>query len=124
MAGSDFTTQLTAVLQQYTGAVMDKVDAAVETCGKGMTKEIRNNSPKRTGDYKKGWRCEITTNGRGAKSARTFNKDRFQLTHLLENRHRKRGHKGWKEPHPHIGPEAEKWKAKFLQQCEEACTPK
>lgn len=124
MAEFDITEEITAILTQYTGEVMDKVDKAVETCGKGMTKEIRSTSPMRTGDYKKGWRCTLTTNGRGAKTARTFNKGRYQLTHLLERRHRKRGHKGWKEPHPHIGLAEEKWKTRFLHQCEEACKPK
>lgn len=124
MAEYDITAQIVTFLMQYTNDVRDSVDKAVETCGKAMTKEIRETSPKRTGEYKKGWRCELKSEGRGKKTARAYNKDRFQLTHLLENRHRKRGHKGWKEPHPHIGPAAEKWTAKFEQQCEEACTPK
>ena len=49
MAEYDITAQITAVLNQYTGEVMDEVDKAVEYCGKGMLKEIKATSPKRTG---------------------------------------------------------------------------
>lgn len=124
MAGFDLTAEITAVLRDYTGGVMDKVDEAVETCGKGMRKEISRASPKRTKDYSKGWRCQISNNGRGNKAARVHNKTDYQLTHLLERRHKKRGNKGYKEAQPHIGPAAKKWNEKFEQQCEEACKGK
>lgn len=41
MADFDLTAEITAVLKEYTGDVMDKVSAAVEDCGKSMTKDIR-----------------------------------------------------------------------------------
>lgn len=121
MAGFDLTAEITAVLKDYTGGVMDKVDEAVEYCGKGMRKEISTTSPKRTKVYSKGWRCQISTNGRGSKSALVENKAKGQLTHLLERRHKKRGNKGYKEAQPHIGPAAEKWGGEFERKCEEAC---
>lgn len=121
MAEFDLTAEITAVLKDYTGDVMDKIDEAVETCGKGMRKEIQTTSPKRTKAYSKGWRCEISKNGRGSKSALVKNAKKYQLTHLLERRHRKRGGKGYKEAQPHIGPAAEKWGGKFEEMCEEAC---
>lgn len=124
MAEFDLTAEITAVLKEYTDAVMNGIDRAVETCGKGMRKEIEDTSPKRDGDYKKGWRCKISANGRGNKAARVYNKTDYQLTHLLERRHKKRGNKGYKEAQPHIGPAAEKWNKKFEQQCEEACKGK
>lgn len=124
MAEFDITAEITAVLRNYTGAVMDDVDKAVEDCGKGMQKEIKANSPKRTGDYKKGWRCEISTAGRGNKKALVKNATDYQLTYLLERRHKKRGGKGYTDPRPHIGPAAKKWNREFEQRCEEACKPK
>ena len=121
MAGSDLTTEITAVLQAYTGEVMDKVDEAVETCGKGMRKDISTTSPKRTKAYSKGWQCKVFDNGRGNKTARVHNKTKYQLTHLLEKGHKKRGGKGRVKAYVHIAPAAEKWNEKFVQQCEEAC---
>lgn len=124
MAAFDLTAEITAVLKDYTGEVMDKVDKAVRSCTTGMRKEIQLTSPKRTGEYASGWRSIITTHGRGNTSGLVKNATNYQLTHLLEKRHRKRGNNGYKEPHPHIGPAAEKWNAKFEQQCEEACKTK
>ena len=46
MADFDLTAEITAVLKEYTGDVMDKVSAAVEDCGKSMTKDIRQASGK------------------------------------------------------------------------------
>ena len=121
MAGLDLTAEITAVLKEYTGAVMDGIDKAVETCGKGMRKEIERASPTRTGKYAKGWRCKITDSGRRNKSARVHNKTDYQLTHLLEKGHKKRGGKGRVKAYVHIAPAAKKWTEKFEQLCEEAC---
>lgn len=121
MAGLDLTAEITAVLKEYTGAVMDGIDKAVETCGKGMRKEIERASPTRTGKYAKGWRCKITDSGRGNKSARVHNKTDYQLTHLLEKGHKKRGGKGRVKAYVHIAPAAKKWTEKFEQLCEEEC---
>ena len=121
MAEFDITAEISKVLKEYTTAVQIAVDNAVEECGKGMQKEIKANSPKRSGDYKKGWRCKTSTGSRYKKSALVYNKTDYQLTHLLERRHKKRGNKGYKEAQPHIGPAAEKWGGEFERKCEEAC---
>lgn len=81
-------------------------------------------SPKRTGAYKKGWRCEIKRNGRGSTTATARNATNYQLTHLLEYPHKKRGHKGIVQPKKHIQPAADKWQAEFEHRCEEACKAK
>ena len=124
MAGLDLTAEITAALKEYTGAVMDGIDKAVETCGKGMRKEIAGAGPSLSGDYGKGWRCKISDHGRGNKSARVHNKTDYQLTHLLEKGHKKRGGKGRVKAYVHIAPAAEKWTGKFEQMCKEACKGK
>lgn len=124
MAGLDLTTEIVKTLQEYSGEVMDKVDKAVEDCGKGMRKDIAAASPNRTGKYKKGWRCEITKRGRGDTSALVKNATDYQLTHLLEKGHKKRGGKGRVKAFPHITPAEEKWNERFVQKCEEACKAK
>lgn len=124
MAEFDLTAELGKVLGEYTTAVQVAVDNAVEECGKGMQKEIKANSPKRTGAYTKGWRCEISENGRGSKQAIIKNKTNYQLTHLLEKGHKKRGGKGRVKAYVHIAPAAEKWTGKFEQMCKEACKGK
>lgn len=127
MAGLDLTTEIVKTLQEYSGEVMDKVDKAVEDCGKGMRKDIAAASPNRTGKYKKGWRCEITKHGRGNTSAEVHNKTRYQLTHLLEDGHksrRKRHGRAFVDAIPHISEQEERWTERFTQKCEEACKVK
>lgn len=121
MAEFNLTAEIGKVLGEYTTAVQVAVDNAVEECGKGMQKEIKVNSQRRTGAYKKGWRCEISENGRGSKQAVIKNKTNYQLTHLLEKGHKKRGGKGRVKAFVHIAPAAEKWTEKFEQRCKEAC---
>lgn len=121
MAGLDLTADIGKVLEEYTTAVQVAVDDAVEYCGKGMQKDIKANSPKRTGVYRKGWRCDISENGRGSKQAVVKNKTDYQLTHLLEKGHKKRGGKGRVKAYVHIAPAAEKWTEEFEKRCEEAC---
>lgn len=124
MAEFDLTAEITAVLREYTGEVMDKVDKAVEDCGKGMRKEISRTSPSRTGSYKKGWRNKVINAGRGNKTSRAYNETDYQLTHLLERPHKKRGNNGLTTPIPHIAPAEKKWKKEFERRCEEACKSK
>lgn len=124
MAGLDLTSEIVKTLQEYSGEVMDEVDKAVEDCGKGMKKDIAAASRTRTGAYKKGWRCEVTRHGRGNTSALVKNATNYQLTHLLERPHKKRGGKGMKQAYPHIAPAAKKWNDRFIQKCEEACKGK
>lgn len=121
MAGSDFTTELTALLKEYTGSVKIDVNKAVEECGKGLKKDISAKAPERTGSYKKNWVCEFSGNGIDAKSATVKNKKHYQLTHLLEKGHKKRGGKGRVKAYVHIAPAAEKWTEEFEQRCKEAC---
>lgn len=124
MAEFDLTAEIAAVLKEYTGDVMDKVDKAVKVCGEGMLKEIMVKSPKRTFQYALGWRSKTTSFSRGNRSVKAFNETNYQLTHLLERGHEKRGGKGDVRAYAHIGPAEEKWTQKFEQMCEEACKGK
>lgn len=124
MAGLDLTSEIVKALQEYSGDVMDEVDKAVEDCGKGMKKDIASTSPTRTRDYKKGWRCQVTSHRRGNTSALVKNATDYQLTHLLEKGHKKRGGKGTVQAFPHIAPAEKKWTERFIQKCEEACKGK
>jgi hypothetical protein len=64
-----------------------------------MAKDLRETSPKDTGEYAKGWAYRQEAPG----SYRVYNKKKPQLTHLLEHGHAKRGG-GRVEGRPHIKP--------------------
>lgn len=80
MADTDFSTALTAALKTYADGVAEAVDEAAERCAKGLAKELRGTSPKRTGAYAKGWAAKQTgTSERGGKTFTVYNKTRYQL---------------------------------------------
>lgn len=121
MAAYDITAELTKTLQTYTGKVMDKVDAAAEACGKGLVKDLKATSPQKTGAYAKDWTSKKDEKkGRGQVTVTVYNNKHYQLTHLLEKPHKKRGGRGITTPLPHIRPAEEKWTEEFERKCEEA----
>lgn len=124
MAEYDLTAQITAVLKEYTGEIMDGIDEAVKECGKGLRKDIAAKSNKRTGRYRKGWRCDIKSRGRGDSTAKVYNKTDYQLTHLLENGHKKGRGRAAARPFPHIAPSEEKWNRIFEEKSVEVCKGK
>ncbi len=85
--------------EELTGAVMKAIDE--ET--KAAAKEMKTNSPKFTGDYAKGWATKKGYTGKYSKVKIIHNKTDYQLTHLLEHGHAKRGG-GRVAPIQHIKP--------------------
>lgn len=76
----DLSTQIVRQLTDYFSEVEDEVDNAKDIVTKEAVKELRNNSPKLTGDYSKGW-----SRKKVGKSIIVHNRTNYQLTHLLEN---------------------------------------
>ena len=81
--------------------------------------DIQRRSPKRTGNYRKGWRTEIVYDGPDGIRIRVFNGTNGQLTHLLENGHAKIGG-GRVSGTPHIRPAEQKIERQLLQGLKEA----
>ncbi len=79
------------------------IEEAGEETAKNLAADLREKSPKDTGDYAKGWRYRKEAPGR----YRVYNKDKPQLTHLLEKGHAKRGG-GRVEAKVHIKPAEER----------------
>ena len=107
MAGRDFTYDLIEILEDYNSHVKGVVRTSCEKAAKDTAKRLRSlTSPRRTGDYVKGWavkKVDIDT-------FVVHNKTDYQLTHLLENGHVSRnqfGTWGRVSAKPHIAPEAE-----------------
>lgn len=66
---------------------------------------IVQNSPKKSGRYRDGWRATADTDYLGNYSVTVWNETDWQLTHLLENGHaivNKKGGTGWASAKPHI----------------------
>ncbi len=94
-------------LEEYAKASSEDVKEAVRKAGKDLKSEISSSAPKKTGKYAKSW--TVTTQKETANSLElvVHSKNRYQLAHLLEKGHAKRGG-GRVAAKPHIAPAEEK----------------
>lgn len=85
---------------------IDKVKKAVQEAADTAVKDLKATSPKRTGKYAKSWTQKKVKETSSEKEI-VVHARRYQLTHLLENGHAKRGG-GRVAPRVHIKPVEEK----------------
>ena len=111
--------QMAKILNDYTSEAIRESDTAIKGVAGEAADKLQNESPKKTGDYAKGWVCETLAkgkfNGIFSKTGQYIdrNKTDWHLTHLLENGHVVRNAKGTygrTRPIPHIAP-VEDWAA-------------
>lgn len=106
-----------AELDAYNAEMDEKVRKVIKSVASDTKKRIVRSSPKRTQRYSKGWKVSMSKKTEQP-AAVIYNKDRYFLTHLLENPHRKRGG-GTVRPKKHIEPavkQAEKLLVSRLEQ--------
>ena len=90
-------------LIEYAGLATDVMKDCVTKAGNTVKTEVKANAPVRTGQYKKGWAVKKQKETANALELVVHNKKRYQLTHLLEKGHAKRGG-GRVRAFPHIAP--------------------
>jgi hypothetical protein len=100
-------------LQEYADLATDDLKKAVKKAGDEAKKDIQNNAPVKTGAYKKSWTVKTTKETSNAMEVVVHSKNRYQLAHLLEFGHAKRGG-GRTKAIPHIAP-AEQRAAELLE---------
>ena len=111
MANKDISVQMTEILDEINDEVMASAKKSFKEIGKEAVSRLRNTSPKKTGDYAKGWAYKDD----GLDST-VYNKTDWQLTHLLERGHaivNKKGRYGTVNGIKHIEPVNE-WVASEL----------
>lgn len=106
--------EIAKALSEYTDDVTEKLDDAKDEISKEAVAELKTTSPKKTGDYAKGWARKKTAHGYVV-----YNRTDYQLTHLLENGHAKRNG-GRVRAYPHIAPVEQKVIDKFTRAAEKA----
>jgi len=106
--------EIVLAIQAYTEDVSEAIDQAARDTAKAMAQDLRETSPKDTGEYAKGWTYRKEAPG----SYRVYNKKKPQLTHLLEHGHAKRGG-GRVEGRPHIKPAEERHLPGFERKVEQ-----
>lgn len=93
-------------LMEYSDLAADTVKGAVKKAGNKVRKEIQNSAPKDTGKYAKSFKVTKQKETANSLEVAVHSKDKYQLAHLLEKGHAKRG--GGRVPaQPHIAPAEE-----------------
>lgn len=110
--------KISEILNDYSEEVQELIIKNAEEVSKKGKEELKRTSPKRTGDYRKGWRVK-ETKGRGFVECVIHNATDYQLTHLLEKPHATRNG-GKTTPKVHIAPVAESCSSEFETNVERA----
>lgn len=99
--------EIRELLSDYGEVTADILKDAVKKTADEVKKDISENAPKNTGKYAKSWTVTKVSEKSNSIQMVVRSKDRYQLTHLLEKGHAKRGG-GRVEGIPHIADAEEK----------------
>lgn len=105
-------------LEKYAGFAADDLKDAVKETAKSVRKDIQNNAPVDTGKYKKSWSVKNVHEDSESIDLVVHSRNRYQIAHLLEHGHAKRGG-GRVAARPHIAPAEEAGNEKLVQTIEE-----
>lgn len=106
MAKFDELSDIKDILNDYSTDIQEGITEAAYKVAENGKNKLNVTSPKRTGDYRKGWRVGKKS-GKGFVHATIYNGTDWQLTHLLEKEHVIRNQYGtWdtSKPQVHIEP--------------------
>ena len=104
-------------LKEYADLATDTVKDAVKDVSKTVKKDIQANAPKRTGRYRKSWAVKKTAESNNSLTMTVHSKDRYQIAHLLEHGHAKRGG-GMVAGREHSAPAEERGNRELVQKIE------
>ena len=93
-------------LTEYSKLAATDMKKAVRKAGNEVRIEIQANAPKDTGAYAKSWAVKTTRESAERLEVTVHSRNRYQLAHLLEFGHAKRGG-GRAKAQPHIAPAEE-----------------
>lgn len=103
---NDMADEIMKGLTEYADLTNESMKKAVRKTATSVKKEISANAPKKTGAYAKSWSTKKTKENSHSLEMTVHSKNRYQLAHLLEKGHAKRGG-GRVAGKPHIAPAEE-----------------
>lgn len=106
-------------LTEYKDLVETDMKAAVKKAGNTVRTEIKATAPKRTGTYGKSWTAKTTSETANTLEITVHSRNRYQIAHLLEHGHAKRGG-GRVAARPHIAAAEEKGVRELEQEIQKA----
>ena len=106
-------------LTEYADLAADELKKAVKKAGNSVKKDIQEGAPKDTGTYAKSWSVKNVKETSNSIELVVHSRNRYQLSHLLEFGHAKRG--GGRVPgKAHIAPAEERAGRTLEQEIEKA----
>ena len=91
MAEFNLERAMRDILQDYSVEVAKAAEEAVTEVSKEATKKLRQTSPKRKGRYAKGWTGKVEKTATTVEATVYGKTGTYQLAHLLEHGHARRG---------------------------------
>lgn len=102
----DMASEIMKGLDEYAKLTTSDLKASVRKAGNSVKKDISANAPKKTGAYSKSWTVKTTKETSNSLELTVCSPRKYQLAHLLEFGHAKRGG-GRTKAQPHIAPAEE-----------------
>ncbi|MED9891313.1 HK97 gp10 family phage protein [Ruminococcus champanellensis] len=99
----DMTAEIMKGLTEYADLADAEMKKAVRKTAATVKNEISANAPVKSGRYKKSWVTKKTKENSHSLEMTVHSKNRYQIAHLLEHGHAKRGG-GRVAAIPHIAP--------------------
>ena len=90
-------------MEEYADLSNEVMKRSVTEVSRSVKKDIQVNAPVRTGKYKKSWAAKNMQENANSLTMVVHSRDRYQIAHLLEHGHAKRGG-GRVQAVPHIAP--------------------
>ena len=78
-------------LEEYADLAAEDMKSAVKKAAATVRKDIEAGAPRNTGDYAKSWAVKTTKESSTALQVTVYSRNRYQIAHLLEYGHAKRG---------------------------------
>jgi hypothetical protein len=97
----DMDSAIMTELEKYADLAADDLKDAVKETAKSVRKDIQDNAPVDTGKYKKSWSVKNVHEDSESIDLVVHSRNRYQIAHLLEHGHAKRGG-GRVAARPHI----------------------
>ncbi len=118
MSNIDIGAAIMKELESYSNEVAEKINVSAKKSANKLKREIQENSPEKTGDYKKGWKVKQVYKSQSLSKYVVYNSTNYQITHLLEFGHAIKGGTQRVKAIVHIAPAEEKIVGEFLQDVE------
>ena len=87
----DLASEVMKCLDEFNDTTNEGVKLAVKRAGKTVREQIQENAPRKSGKYAQSWTVKTTKETSRATEVVVHSRNRYQLAHLLEFGHAKRG---------------------------------